>query len=75
MSWFFFFYVFSCRRSSLIGPGLFVNGCSVVSCDFAGFMRGVELKVLLLHYLGLTQLSVVFNVDVLFAIITLKWIL
>ena len=39
-----FFFVFGCRKSFLVFPSLFVNGCSAVSCDFGVFMREDELE-------------------------------
>ena len=38
-------YVFSCRRSFLVGLVFFINGCSVYSCDFGVLVRGDELRV------------------------------
>ena len=44
-------YVFGCRISSFVGPNLFIDGCSAVSCDFGVLVGEGELKVLLLCYL------------------------
>ena len=38
------FFVFGYRISFLVGPSLFVHGCSAVSFDFGVFMREGELK-------------------------------
>ena len=52
VSLWFFLYVFSCRRSFLVGSGLFISGCPENSCGFGVLVRGGELKVFLLHHLG-----------------------
>ena len=52
----FLLYVFSCRRSFLVGSGLFHQWLFSDSCNFGVLMRGGELRVFLLcHLLSLIE--------------------
>ena len=52
VSLWFVLFDFSCRKSFLVGAGLFHGGYSADDCDFGGLIRGGELRVFLLDPLG-----------------------